>query len=175
MARTKAVEGQEVAAVESDKPKKKAAKKRSKKIVPKKDAESAASKAKADKAAKDKAAKTKAAKAKAAKERAAKAKTGDSESKPTSVETDPFQVAKQTMKDSVPAIVKTMVRKAKEGSCTHAKTLLEMTGAKRMFDGEAPGQDSGEPWAKLVLERLDEAECATEQEGAERESSVVQS
>lgn len=77
---------------------------------------------------------------------------------------DPFEVAKQTMKGSVPAIVATMVRKAKEGSCPHAKTLLEMTGAKHMFDGEAEGQANGEPWAKLVLERLDEAESGGEQE-----------
>lgn len=75
---------------------------------------------------------------------------------------DPFEVAKQTVKGSVPAIVATMVRKAKEGSCPHAKTLLEMTGAKHMFDGEAEGQANGEPWAKLVLERLDEAESGGE-------------
>jgi hypothetical protein len=79
---------------------------------------------------------------------------------------DPFEIAKQTMKGSVPAIVETMVRKAKQGSCTHAKTLLEMTGAKHMFDGETEGQDIGEPWAKLVLERLDEAESASEKETA---------
>ena len=71
---------------------------------------------------------------------------------------DPFEVAKQTMKGSVPAIVKAMVEKAKRGSCTHAKTLLEMTGAKHMFDEAAESSDSGEPWAKLVLERMDEAE-----------------
>jgi hypothetical protein len=33
-----------------------------------------------------------------------------------------------------------------------------------MFDGEAEGQERGEPWAKLVLERLDEAESAAEPE-----------
>ncbi len=71
---------------------------------------------------------------------------------------DPFEVAKQNVKGSVPAIVKAMVEKAKQGSCSHAKTLLEMTGAKHMFDGEGAAQDSGEPWAKLVLERLDEAD-----------------
>jgi hypothetical protein len=73
-------------------------------------------------------------------------------------ELDPFEVAKRTMKGSVPAIVKAMVELAKQGSCTHAKTLLEMTGAKRMFDGDSLREDGGEPWAKLVLERLDEAE-----------------
>jgi len=71
---------------------------------------------------------------------------------------NPFEVAKQTMKGSVPAIVKAMVERAKKGSCTHAKTLLEMTGAKHMFEGEAEAEESGEPWAKLVLERLDEAD-----------------
>jgi hypothetical protein len=81
-------------------------------------------------------------------------------------ELDPFEIAKQTMKGSVPAIVETMVRKAKQGSCTHAKTLLEMTGAKHMFDGETEGQDIGEPWAKIVLERLDEAESVSEKESA---------
>jgi len=70
---------------------------------------------------------------------------------------DPFEVAKQKMKGSMPAIVDAMVKLAKKGSCSHAKTLLEMTGAKHMFD-EAEGQESSEPWAKLVLERLDEAE-----------------
>ena len=62
------------------------------------------------------------------------------------------------MKGSVPAIVEAMVEKAKQGSCTHAKTLLEMTGAKHMFGDGAEIADSGEPWAKLVLERMDEAE-----------------
>lgn len=78
-------------------------------------------------------------------------------------ELDPFEVAKQTMKGSVPEIVNSLVKRAKAGSCTHAKTLLEMTGAKHMFDEEAEGQaqTSGEPWAKLVLERLDEAEAGT--------------
>jgi hypothetical protein len=71
---------------------------------------------------------------------------------------DPFEVAKQTMKGSVPAIVEAMVAKAKQGSCTHAKTLLEMTGARHMFGDEMEIADSGEPWAKLVLERMDEAE-----------------
>jgi hypothetical protein len=79
-------------------------------------------------------------------------------------ELDPFEVAKQTMKGSVPAIVEAMVELAKQGSCSHAKTLLEMTGAKHMFDGEAETRDRGEPWAKLVLERLDESESAAEQE-----------
>ncbi len=73
-------------------------------------------------------------------------------------ELDPFEVAKRRVKGSVPAIVDAMVEKAKQGSCTHAKTLLEMTGAKHMFDGEGERRDCGEPWAKLVLERLDAAE-----------------
>jgi hypothetical protein len=82
---------------------------------------------------------------------------------------DPFEVAKQRVKGSVPAIVAAMVKKAKAGSCTHAKTLLEMTGAKHMFDGEGEAQNSGEPWAKLVLERLDEADgrgASVQQEAA---------
>ncbi len=74
------------------------------------------------------------------------------------VEMDPFEVAKQTMKGSVPAIVEEMVKRAKRGSCTHAKTLLEMTGAKRMFGDEPEMRDAGEPWAKLVLKRMEEAE-----------------
>jgi len=51
---------------------------------------------------------------------------------------DPIEVAKRTMKGSVPAIVEAMVKKAKQGSCPHAKTLLEMTGANFMFD-DGPG------------------------------------
>jgi hypothetical protein len=78
-------------------------------------------------------------------------------------ELDPFEVAKRTMKGSVPAVVKVLVDLAKQGSCTHAKTLLEMTGAKHMFDGEGLRENSGEPWAKLVLERLDKAEHKAEQ------------
>jgi hypothetical protein len=35
-----------------------------------------------------------------------------------------------------------------------------------MFDGETEGQDISEPWAKLVLERLDEAESVSEKETA---------
>jgi hypothetical protein len=81
-------------------------------------------------------------------------------------ELDPFEVAKQSMKGAVPAIVEAMVEMAKQGSCSHAKTLLEMTGAKHMFDGDSETQNSGEPWAKLVLERLGEAESAAEQETA---------
>jgi len=71
---------------------------------------------------------------------------------------DPFAVAKRKVKSSVPEIVDALVAKAKRGSCTHAKTLLEMTGAKRMFDPETEGVQGAEPWAKLVLERLAEAE-----------------
>jgi len=88
-----------------------------------------------------------------------RAKTGKRTKKvPAAGAADPFEVAKQTMKGSVPAIVKAMVEKAKQGSCTHAKTLLEMTGARHMFGDEMEIADSGEPWAKLVLERMDEAE-----------------
>ena len=84
-----------------------------------------------------------------------------------STKLDPLEVAKRTMKGSMPAIVKTMVKLAKEGSCTHAKTLLEMTGAKHMFEGETETQANGEPWAKLVLERLDEADAAQESASGE--------
>jgi hypothetical protein len=85
-------------------------------------------------------------------------RTHDARSKKDAgAELDPFEVAKARVKGSVPAIVDAMVEKAKQGSCTHAKTLLEMTGAKHMFD-EGEAQDNGEPWAKLVLERLDEAD-----------------
>jgi hypothetical protein len=87
-----------------------------------------------------------------AKQRIKKAPAADA------LERDPFEVAKQTMKGSVPAIVEAMVAQAKKGSCSHAKTVLEMTGAKHMFGDEAEMADSGEPWAKLVLERMDEAE-----------------
>ncbi len=84
---------------------------------------------------------------------------------------DPFEIARQTMKGSVPAIVETMVELAKQGSCSHAKTLLEMTGAKYMFEEEAESHDKGEPWAKLVLERLGEAESSQEQEISVRDAS----
>jgi len=80
------------------------------------------------------------------------------------LEVDPFEVARRKMKGSVPAIVDAMVELAKQGSCSHAKTLLEMTGAKLMFDTEAEKQDSSQPWAKLVLEKLGQAESAGEQE-----------
>ena len=70
---------------------------------------------------------------------------------------DPIEVAKRTMKGSVPAIVEAMVKKAKQGSCPHAKTLLEMTGAKFMFDDGPEKRGAGAPWAKLVLERMEEA------------------
>jgi hypothetical protein len=91
------------------------------------------------------------------------------------LELDPLEVARKNLKGSVPAIVKAMVQLAKQGSCSHAKTLLEMTGAKHMFDGDAEAQGSGEPWAKLVLERLDEAESEAEQETERlrRESVLV--
>ena len=78
---------------------------------------------------------------------------------------DPMEAAKQTMKGSVPAIVEAMVKKAKQGSCSHAKTVLEMTGAKHMFGAEAEAQESGEPWAKLVLERMEQAEQESLRQG----------
>jgi hypothetical protein len=87
-------------------------------------------------------------------------------------ELDPFEAAKQTVKGSVPAIVEAMVELAKQGSCTHAKTLLEMTGARHMFDSEAEIADSGGPWAKLVLERLDEAEAESERASVKQEESL---
>jgi hypothetical protein len=62
------------------------------------------------------------------------------------------------MKGSVPAIVEAMVKKAKQGSCPHAKTLLEMTGAKFMFEDGPETRDGGESWARLVLERMEQAE-----------------
>jgi hypothetical protein len=155
-------DGQAAEPVASDKPEKK-------KPAAKKSAKKSASK----KAAKKVAAKKVAAKKAAAKKKRAETKRAKPEHKSTTKSdeavaagVDPFEVAKQTVKGSVPAIVATMVRKAKEGSCPHAKTLLEMTGAKHMFDGEAEGQANGEPWAKLVLERLDEAESGGESEAA---------
>jgi hypothetical protein len=117
----------------------------------------ASAKAKKKAAAKKKSAKSAAVKQVSAKKKAAAKKLLEQKKK-ADAELDPFEVAKQTMKGSVPAIVETMVRKAKQGSCTHAKTLLEMTGAKHMFGEDAEIADSGEPWAKLVLERMDEAE-----------------
>ncbi|HVJ04946.1 MAG TPA: hypothetical protein VM578_04705 [Candidatus Saccharimonadales bacterium] len=87
---------------------------------------------------------------------------------------DPFEIARQTMKGSVPAIVEAMVELAKQGSCSHAKTLLEMTGAKYMFEDEAESRDMGEPWAKLVLERLDEAESSQELENSVRDASSAE-
>lgn len=147
------------------------------------EADAAGKKAKAVKAASKKAANSKAASKKTSKTKTAnkknaaskgavstRAKAGKNTKKVPAVDArDPFEVAKQTMKGSVPAIVEAMVEKAKQGSCTHAKTLLEMTGAKHMFGEEAETADRGEPWAKLVLERMDEAE----QESLKRDSPVV--
>ena len=62
------------------------------------------------------------------------------------------------MQGSVPAIVEAMVKKAKQGSCPHAKTLLEMTGANFMFDDGQDVREGGESWAKMVLERMQQAE-----------------
>lgn len=86
---------------------------------------------------------------------------------------DPFSVARRRVRQSVPKIVDVLATMAEEGSCLHAKTLLEMTGARHMFDTEAAGGD-GEPWAKLVLERLNEAECtpAEECEGCAKGTSM---
>ncbi len=91
-------------------------------------------------------------------------RAGQEEAGEAKPQQDPFEIARQTMKGSVPAIVEAMVELAKQGSCSHAKTLLEMTGARHMFEDEAQGHDVGEPWAKLVLERLGEAESLDEQE-----------
>lgn len=87
---------------------------------------------------------------------------------------DPFEVARQTMKGSVPAIVEAMVELAKQGSCSHAKTLLELTGARHMFDSEMELPDNGEPWAKLVLERLDEAETEAAGESAKLQAEPAE-
>jgi hypothetical protein len=69
---------------------------------------------------------------------------------------DPMEVAREMVKGSMPEIVGAMVMEAKNGSHSHAKTLLEMSGVRHMFEEEAA--QAGEPWAKLVLERLGEAE-----------------
>jgi hypothetical protein len=74
------------------------------------------------------------------------------------------------MKGSVPAIVDAMVRLAKKGSCPHAKTLLEMTGAKFMFQDGPEKPDAGESWARLVLQRMKQAERETE--AAEKRSAA---
>ena len=84
-----------------------------------------------------------------------------------SAENDPFTVARRRVRQSVPKIVDELVKKAEKGSCVHAKTLLEMTGARHMFDGESAAGEAGEPWAKLVLERLQEAECTTTEDGTD--------
>ncbi len=88
------------------------------------------------------------------------------------VELNPLEAAKQRVKGSFPAIVDAMVEKAKQGSCSHAKTLLEMTGTKHMFDGEGEGNAGGEPWAKLVLERLDEADSKAGTESASSQAEA---
>ncbi len=125
----------------------------------------ASKKAKATKASKKKTAKTRTSASKGNCEpgRQRKIRVSDAGEQNETVEVnlqelDPFEVAKQTMKGSVPAIVEAMVELAKKGSCSHAKTLLEMTGARHMFECEAEVQDDGEPWAKLILQRLGEVE-----------------
>jgi hypothetical protein len=75
---------------------------------------------------------------------------------------DPFEVARRKVRGSITKIVNKLVDEAVAGSCTHAKTLLEMTGARHMFDEEKEADGAGEPWAKLVLERLEEAEQVSE-------------
>jgi hypothetical protein len=90
----------------------------------------------------------------------------------TEQEMDPFEIAKQTMKGSVPAIVEAMVELAMRGSCSHAKTLLEMSGAKHRFEDEAGTEDGGERWARLVLERLGEAESAGERKSVETQAGI---
>lgn len=77
-----------------------------------------------------------------------------------------LEIAKKKVKGSVPAIVEAMLEKAKQGSYSHAKTLLEMTGACRMFDQDADGGESGESWAQRVLERMREAEQTELHDGA---------
>jgi hypothetical protein len=69
-----------------------------------------------------------------------------------------MELAKKKIKGSVPAIVEAMIEKAKKGSYSHAKALLEMTGALQMFDEEPHAEREGESWAKRVLERMQEAE-----------------
>jgi hypothetical protein len=164
-----------VAVASKKKPKSEAGKQRGNRHEEAVGAESAGKKMKPVKAANKKIADSKAANRKTAGKKTASKKSAASEhgvstsakastrtkkiaSAPAGGAWDPFEVAKQTMKGSVPAIVEAMVAKAKQGSCTHAKTLLEMTGAKHMFGEDAEIADSGEPWAKLVLERMDEAE-----------------
>lgn len=82
-------------------------------------------------------------------------------------EADPFEQARRRIRTSLPKIVDKLATKAEGGSCVHAKTLLEMTGAKHMFDGELQQTEKGEPWAKLVLEKLGEAESGGEEAAAE--------
>jgi len=77
------------------------------------------------------------------------------------------------MKGSVPAIVDKMVEEAMGGSCTHAKTVLEMTGARHMFDEEARPRRAGEPWAKRVLRKMEEAEVEDRRK-AQPETAVEQ-
>jgi ribosomal protein L14E/L6E/L27E len=103
-----------------------------------------------------KSSKKKTASKKAASKKTVSEKTAAPAGEGSSVDT--FEVARRTMKGSVSAIVEAMVEQAKRGSCSHAKTLLEMTGAKHMFDDAGETEDRGEPWAKLVLERMKEAE-----------------
>jgi hypothetical protein len=69
-----------------------------------------------------------------------------------------MELAKKKVKGSLPAIVEKMIEKAKGGSYSHAKALLEMTGALQMFDDEPHAKSEGESWAKRVLERIQEAE-----------------
>lgn len=83
---------------------------------------------------------------------------GQDGGKPKPRKGNPFARVRKTIKDELPEIVDTMVKKAKGGSCTHAKTILEISGAKHMFDGEHQAKEKGQPWAKLVLQKLDEAE-----------------
>ena len=74
-------------------------------------------------------------------------------------ERDPFAVARRKVRAAVPAIVDKLVEKASEGSCAHARTLLDLTGARHMFDNQPEAAEPGESWARLVIERLDEAEA----------------
>jgi hypothetical protein len=98
---------------------------------------------------------------------------GSEENDPGVAEMDPFEVAKRKMKGSVPAIVEAMVLKAKQGSCSHAKTLLEMTGVRHMFGEGTEAQENGEPWAKLVLARMAEAEQESLQEASPEDAAEI--
>lgn len=84
-----------------------------------------------------------------------------------------MELACEKVKGSMPAIVERMVEEALEGSHPHAKTLLEMSGVRQRCDSTAT-HAAGEPWAKLVLERLDEVETKDNETPAEGAATTVQ-